>query len=91
MFDVDVDLSLIGSKEMIWKTSFLLIVSFVRQYNIYLYSTANISTCVNPKSKLGSVVTHNRVFHNHTKLAMLALLPTLYLHTFAAFFFFCSK
>ena len=33
---------------------------------------------------------NTRVFHNHTKLAMLALLPTLYSHTFAVFFFICN-
>ena len=32
-----------------------------------------------------------RVFHNHTKLAMLALLPTLYSHTFAFFFSLFAK
>ena len=33
----------------------------------------------------------NRVFHNHTNYAMLALLPTLYSHIFAVFSFVCSK
>ena len=37
------------------------------------------------------VRTDIRVFHNQTKLAMLALLSTLYSHIFAVFFFICSK
>ena len=33
---------------------------------------------------------HNRVFHNHTKLAMLALMPTLYPHIFVVSSLFAS-
>ena len=32
-----------------------------------------------------------RVFHKHTKFAMLALLPTLYSHIFLVFFFVCTN
>ena len=32
-----------------------------------------------------------RVFHSYTKLAMLALLSTLYYHMFALFFFICTN
>ena len=41
--------------------------------------------------KLSLVNIYIRVFHNLTKLAMLALLPTLYSHIFTVFFFICSN
>ena len=38
-----------------------------------------------------NIYTDDGVFHNHIKLAMLALLPTLCSHTFPVFFFICNK
>ena len=36
-------------------------------------------------------VFHLSFFHKHTKLAMLALLPTLFSHILAIFFFICNQ
>ena len=43
------------------------------------------------EKEVGLSYCFSRVFHSYTKLAMLALMPTLYSHMFAVFFFICTN
>ena len=56
-----------------------------------LQSVQNSNKILLPLNFLKAKVGPLRGLHSNTKLAMLALLPTLYSHIFAVFFFICTN